>query len=282
MYSTQVWRPIPGGGSPALVSRFAYYLSSVPTLIRGIENWQTAAAALAGAGPREPFLLRLRDGSRFYVRGGMDVWVLKETVLDRQYEAGGSGMLDAGTVLDIGAGLGDFAISVALRHPRARVLAYEPFPESFELLNRNLAVNRVENVTARSEAVGTATAMTLRTDSREAVRHSTAATSPSREGLSVSSIPLGAIFQEHGVATCDFLKADCEGAEYDILFNASDELPRIRFIALEYHDGVTAHSHEELERYLAANRFLVSTSPSPVHSGLGLMYAFNQRFPHSL
>ena len=48
---------------------------------------------------------------------------------------------DGWTIIDIGAGLGDFTAYAAQRSPRGRVLAYEPFPESFALLQQNLKLN---------------------------------------------------------------------------------------------------------------------------------------------
>ena len=53
-------------------------------------------------------IIRLRgSGLQFRVRTAMDVWVIKETCLDRDYEYG-MVLQDNWTIIDIGAGLGDF------------------------------------------------------------------------------------------------------------------------------------------------------------------------------
>src|SRR5439155_22097922 len=73
---------------------------------------------------------------------------------------------------------------------------------------------------------------------------------------------------------CDFLKIDCEGAEYDIMFHATaDTLRRIRHISMEYHDGVTSHSHGELRAFLEKHGFRVQVHGNAAHRNLGYLYA---------
>ncbi len=72
---------------------------------------------LAHPAPGKPVEMRLRDGSRFKIRSLMDLWVLKETCLDRDYEKGLPPPGEDWVILDIGAGLGDFAIRMAWQHP---------------------------------------------------------------------------------------------------------------------------------------------------------------------
>ena len=122
----------------------AYYLSSIPTLLRGVQN--PIGTALGLLLNRRPVTLALRDGTRFHIRSAMDAWIVKETCLDKDYEHIAITIEDGWTVVDIGAGMGDFAVSVAYTHPHCRVYAYEPFPESFALLQENVALNRVTNV----------------------------------------------------------------------------------------------------------------------------------------
>ena len=44
------------------------------------------------------------------------------------------------------------------------------------------------------------------------------------------------IFTDHAIAQCDWLKLDCEGAEYEILYQAPPEIfERITAISLETH-----------------------------------------------
>jgi len=221
-------------------------------------------------------MIELRDGSRFYVRTLMDIWILKETYLDRQYERVSVGIQDRWTILDIGAGIGDFAIGIAKRRPQSTLYAYEPFPESYALLQENLRLNGIENVKAFPLAIsGKKDSLQLHLITPEPVQHSTAVEKhPACNSISVPNTTLDQAMAELGLPYCDYLKMDCEGAEYDILFHTSpDTLKKIRHICLEHHDGVTPYSHTDLIQFLEHNGFQVRHTPNPAHRHLGFVYA---------
>ena len=254
-----------------------YYLSSIPTLLGGIHHALPTllSAALTKQADR---LVRLADGTKFHTRGLMDIWVIKETCLDRDYERIGAPIQDGWSVIDVGAGLGDFSVHVARRFPKARVIGFEPFAESYALLKRNIAENGVANVTVYPKAIShDGRPLVLRVIG-EAVQHSTSdGGKPAAGEQAVESMTLGAALDAHGLAGCDLIKIDCEGGEFEILLNADRALlGRFRRIALEYHDSATMHNHAELERHLTAAGFTVTIFPNPVHADLGFLYAMRR------
>jgi FkbM family methyltransferase len=226
----------------------------------------------------KPAVLRLRDGARFKVRTAMDVWIIIETYLGRDYEQHGFDIQSDWCVIDIGAGLGEFTIAAAKKCGEGIVYAYEPFPESFELLGQNLTLNRVRNVIAHPHAVGSSTeVMHLNTASGVPVLYSTAIdhAQAGEDDVLVETTTLDKIFETCSIEACDLLKMDCEGAEYDILFHTSvDTLHKIKRICLEYHDGVTEHSHLDLIDFLENQGFTVITNQNPVHKHTGLLFAW--------
>lgn len=257
----------------SLLRRLGYYARSIPVALSGFANPLEIAYAVLR---RRPFIARLRSGDRFAARTAMDAWVIKETCLDRDYERDGFAILDGWTVVDIGAGLGDFSVSVARRFPKGRVLAFEPFGESFALLQRNIALNEATNVVARRLAIGGAAGRTrLNLGTGVAVQHSTARADGAGAGETVDEIPLGAALDAVGVAGCDFLKLDCEGAEYAILRQAAADgtLARIRRISMEYHDGVTDGSGAWLAEFLRQHGFAVALEANPAHNNIGFLRA---------
>ncbi len=259
-------------------SRARYYLSSVPTLLGGVRNWWVVLLLPFRMRP----VIRLRGGYQFRVRSLMDVWIIKETCLDRQYERCSGLMEDGWTVIDIGAGLGDFAILVARENPGSRVYAYEPSPESYELFQENIALNGVRNVCAFPMAVGGRKGEMRLIARGEAVQHITIAGGgpENRAGnetpaIRVQGVTLDDVLETHGIKQCDFLKMDCEGCEFDVLFGASRAtLGRISRICLEYHDGFTRYTRADLVRYLEQHGFRIRITPNPVHSYLGFLYAY--------
>ncbi len=260
-----------------LLSRWLYYFSSIPTLFRGIKNWRTMLRVFLGIRVPAPIILELANGLRFHVRTRMDIWVLKEACLDRQYQDASVPIKDGWNIIDIGAGLGDFALAAANAHPNAVVYAYEPFPESFALLQENLRLNQIENVRAFPLAVGAQSgSMQLRAVSAEAVQQTTigAASTTHAVEIQVQSVTLDQVLADAKLPRCDYLKMDCEGAEYGIFFNTpAAVLEKIDNICLEYHDGVTTFSHADLVRFFELNGFQVTWTPNPAHRNLGLLYA---------
>lgn len=257
------------------LSGIIYYLRSIPTLFLGIRNWSEVIAMGFDKSGEKTHRIQLKDGSAFEVRTLMDVWVLKETCLDRQYETFGTAIQDGWTVMDIGGGWGDFAVSIGRKLPQNRIVAFEPYPPSIELFERNRILNHASNVELIRKAIGRESGfLRLSTENKEAVQLSTAETQTGT-WLDVESLSLKDAMQSLHIEHCDFLKMDCEGGEYDILFPASEEvLARVDRICLETHDGVTKYNHTDLLRFLQEHGYRVRYEKNPVHASLGMLYAF--------
>jgi FkbM family methyltransferase len=218
--------------------------------------------------------IKLRSGESFLVFSLMDVWVLKETILDRQYELVGVSLEDGWTVLDIGAALGDYSVWAAKQTPHGRLIAVEPYPPSVELLRTNLENNQVSNVEVFAGAVSAHSGTTTMQVAGRVVQNSTAASGKSEHVVEVKTISLETLFKQFAIQKCDYLKMDCEGGEYEILFSASKEtLARIDRICMEIHDGMTDHDHHEMIRFLEANGYVTRLTPNPVHQELAYLYA---------
>jgi len=220
--------------------------------------------------------LELRDGTVFAVRSLMDAWIVKETNLDRDYEVHGTAIQDGWTVVDVGAGLGDFTVFAARRTPHGRVFAYEPAPESAALLNDNLRLNGIKNVEVFPYAVSNQDGeLTLDISGGVAVQYRTVGDAGTEGGkITVRSVALAEALAGLPGGVCDFLKMDCEGAEYDLLLHLDEgSLKRVRRICLEYHEFVTPYSHADLEKHFTSYGWQVYTSPSKVRRELGFLYA---------
>jgi FkbM family methyltransferase len=122
-----------------------------------------------------------------------------------------------------------------------KVFAYEPMPEFYRLMQENIRMNRLEQaVQCFNLAVGADVGM------RELFLESRTFSFPTFQRadadrdtrtLSVQCVSLAEILDSHGLARVDLLKMDCEGAEYEILYNTPDRyLDRIREIRMEYHN----------------------------------------------
>ncbi|MEM8533473.1 MAG: FkbM family methyltransferase [Chloroflexota bacterium] len=258
-------------------SRWHYYVRSIPTLLCGIKNPVRTIRTFLGLEKTFPLLITLRNGSQFWVRSPMDIWIIKETCLDRDYEANGTPIENGWNIIDIGAGLGDFAIHAARQNPRGMVFAYEPSPDSFALLRKNIHLNNTRNVVAFPQAVnGHMQELQLEVGSGVPVMYSTVSHNhtPDSQVLQVHATTLDMLFVDLCLEYCDLLKVDCEGAEYDIFFHTSEEtLRRVSRVALEYHNDITPYSHVDLITLLQKQGFGVQHMPNPAHREIGYLYA---------
>lgn len=187
-------------------------------------------------------------------------------------------------VIDIGGYVGSFALPAARLAPRGRIFSFEPSPSNYEQFVKNLGLNDLPNVKVYNQGVASSDRkITLFLDNMNPASNSIYLRSDQDRGnnyVEKEAVTLGAIFAREGIERCDFLKIDCEGAEYEILMNLDRSmLDRIGKIACEYHQpayyGVTnpEHTPEKLSRFLEEKGFAVYLKP--VNPYLGMLYAAN-------
>ena len=140
---------------------------------------------------------------------------------------------------DIGANLGWYSVPLSrLSEPGARIFAFEPDPESYRLLTRNLQANAAANVAAHNLALG-ATAGTAELHRYKASnngRHTLLDGSTSGGRVRVPVDTLLAFWQRAGLGErrIRVMKVDVEGFEYFVLKGAGALLGRCACLLLEY------------------------------------------------
>lgn len=262
----------------SFLRKWSYYAWSLLELGFGFRDWRSLARLFLSQPPQEPVTLRFRGrDTRMLVRSRMDAWSVKETFLDRFYTRYSEEILPHWTIVDIGAAIGEFTIFAALRAAQGQVLAYEPNPRSFSLLQENLRLNGIHNVRAVNAGVWSrAGTMTLDGANGEPLQAQTQFTETASEnGQSIPVVSLEQVVQEFTPRGIDLLKLDCEGAEYPILFSAAPEtLNAVSRIVMEYHDLDARQNHGALAAFLKKAGFEVRLHANRVHKEIGYLYAF--------
>jgi hypothetical protein len=71
------------------LSALVYYARSIPKILLGVKPLPQAVGLFLGRSLTQPLTITLRaSGLKYRVRTAMDVWIIKETILDRLYERG--------------------------------------------------------------------------------------------------------------------------------------------------------------------------------------------------
>jgi FkbM family methyltransferase len=135
------------------------------------------------------------------------------------------------TIIDCGANIGLSAIYFKSNWPDAKVIAFEPDPSVFDLLEKNVKERRFAAVETRNAAVWIYDS-TLRFEVEGALGGKlSVAAGDGRTQIGVQAFRLRDLLD----APVDFLKIDIEGAEYAVLNDCRDRLENVRNLFVEYH-----------------------------------------------
>jgi FkbM family methyltransferase len=172
----------------------------------------------------------------------------------RKYDYFGYRVSSGDVVVDIGANIGVFSLYAARIGGASRVYSFEPFPSNYKILSNNVEQNKLRNVTCVNQAVaGSRGLRTLRLSSADSGSHSLVSGS-SEHTIEVECCTLEDVFQRYSLTKIDYLKMDCEGAEYEILENAISRLQQIGRISMETHTTI-GRKPEDLEKLLQSHGF---------------------------
>jgi FkbM family methyltransferase len=229
-------------------------------LLKNISNWWLHFAVKMGFAKSDPLLFSLPNNIVMEVPRRL-LHEFKEIFMEECYTRRAFRLPDCPTVIDIGANAGFFTLFAASRFPGATIIAFEPIAINFSQLERNRNLNKDARIFCRQMAVyGHAGEVLLGFDPDDSF--TTAASVISGEDhqkgtTKVTSVTLSDIFETYQLTRCDFLKMDCEGSEYDILYNCPVKyLHRVVQMAIEVHKGTEPnHNIESLANYLNAHEF---------------------------
>jgi FkbM family methyltransferase len=177
-------------------------------------------------------------------------------------------------VIDAGANIGLFSLSLARRHPKCQILALEPFEENFRLLQANLESACVSNV--RTFQIGLAGHT-----GHGRMRDGGARSQDHRLSAALESDPSGSVVQTIGfndmlsMATTDriaLFKCDIEGSEQELFCQArDDDIKRVSRYAIEYHDNICPGTLKVLRERLGVTHNLIINPDGKL--GFGMLYA---------
>jgi len=250
------------------------YLKSVlhmGSLILHFRNGATLVQEMRAAQASEAIVLW--DGTRIThpaQRAGL-LEAVQEIWLERIYTGSFYRPADGDVIIDAGANIGLFAIYVARRNSRCRVIALEPCAENFQYLQTNVAQACPKNVTCYEVALGAGFGQgQMQAVGARSLDHVLHCDANVTGGVPV--IPLSGLFDLARAEEIDFLKVDIEGSEHGVFAAASPELlSRFKRIAMEYHDQIVPGTLELLRSVLHSGHE-ITVRPSQLE-GCGILLA---------
>lgn len=254
-----------------------YYVWSVIEMLASFRSWGTLFQLFLVKPTGGLYWLRFwHKPLKIAVRGKMDAWSVKECFLDRFYTRYGCEIEEDWTVVDIGAAIGEFTVLAAQTAKSGRVFAFEPNPESLDILKENIKANNINNVALFNLGVWDKPGqLELDLSGNEPLRAQSIEVAASMNTVNrIQVISLEQLTLEYVSAPIDLLKLDCEGAEYPILLPAGQEtMQKIKRIVMEYHDLDNGNNHQALVGFLAKQGYKITSHSNPVHQELGYLFA---------
>jgi FkbM family methyltransferase len=128
----------------------------------------------------------------------------------------------AATFVDVGANIGFFSLVTSVTKPRIKVIAFEPNPKNFRILNENIVANGFENIhcefLAVSDVIGPATLYLNGSDmSASLLPDFQVEYNPATNSIQTQTTTLDDYFEKHGAGRPLILKVDVEGHEVALL-----------------------------------------------------------------
>lgn len=140
----------------------------------------------------------------------IDPWTFTETFVLKIHDIWN---LDGKTILDIGAEVGDTSLFYASK--RASVYAVEPV--HFNLLNKNIEINREYKINTANLAMGNQSSLKFWFDDLIVDGSASAYIHKShKKFVETKTLPLAKIIEYFGLKSIDYLKSDSKGGEFSI------------------------------------------------------------------
>jgi FkbM family methyltransferase len=174
------------------------------------------------------------------------------------------------TVVDIGAHIGKYTIVASkMVGTQGKVIAIEAHPNNYDILTKNIALNKLSNVVALNLAVHSKDTMVKLYDPGQEEGRTIyntimteRKTSNSQNFVEVKAKSLDSILLENGIKEVNWIKIDVEGAELEVLRGAPNILSTSRDLSLliEIHNLGAKHRnlYEPIIELLNLNKYRIS------------------------
>lgn len=244
--------------------------------IKEIKNWYIPLLAYLGVEKKST--VTFKDGTKCILRNKSDSIAFYENFFMKINTSNESFKINEDDiVVDVGAHVGYFTILAAKKAKNGHIFAIEPDTESIETLKKNTKMNHLKNVTIINSAVSNKKGLLTFYKDKDNYIASSIFESLDTKQEQIQSMRIDDIIKENNIEKIDFLKMDCEGAEYEIILNLNDTaLTKIRKISLEVHDYIKGFSKKQIIKFLESKNFKVDTTyPLDKSSKISMIYAIN-------
>jgi len=251
------------------------FFSKVRILVRSwkiLKNWYLYPLVYFKLTKKDYVIFETRSGLKIKIRvNSTDLMALTHVWMIQEYSDDDFPISNDDVIIDVGAHIGLFALFASQFCKNGKIFCYEPIKENYKILIENIEMNQIQNIFPNNLAVTKETSRAKIFLNDDQSGHSMFI--QNKNFVEVDSKSLSDIFIDNGIKECDFLKLDCEGAEYEIIESLpSDLFTKINKTAIEYHMVDT--KPELLEQLINKfKQFSFSVHTRSLFADIGFLFA---------
>ena len=250
------------------------FFSKVRILVRSwkiLKNWYLYPLVYFKLTKKDYVIFETRSGLKIKIRvNSTDLMALTHVWMIQEYSGDDFPISNDDVIIDVGAHIGLFALFASQFCKNGKIFCYEPIKENYKILIENIEMNQIQNIFPNNLAVTKETSRVKIFLNDDQSGHSMFI--QNKNFVEVDSKSLSDIFIDNGIKECDFLKLDCEGAEYEIIESLSSDLfTKINKTVIEYHMVDT--KPELLEQLInKLKQFSFSVHTRPLFVDIGFLF----------
>jgi FkbM family methyltransferase len=176
-------------------------------------------------------------------------------------------------IVDLGAHIGLTVIYFKMLFPKARVIAFEPISSNYELLQKNIAENQLDDIETYQVVVAPKSGiLRIQEPVGEGAWKSGAGIIPkgwkgiqTNQEIKVEAVGIQELLEQK----IDIMKMDIEGMEYEVIRNMGLNIRNIKNLMIEVHPRKD-HRIEEIQKILIQNGFKLEINKDRSSLGEGL------------
>lgn len=216
-----------------IIFKIASNMKYIPKIVFSIKNWLLFCLNYGGLSNKKDNIYYFRNGMKLATEERIDTSTIAVVFIKKNY----GDIPNNSIIVDIGANIGAFSIYATFMSKNSVVYSYEPMVENYELFVKNIKMNNLEKVIHPYNLGIFSKKERKKLFLNDTLSHSMVANVCNKKYVEVDCIALKDIFESNSIKYIDLLKIDCEGAEFEILYNTPDEyFSKIREIRMEYHN----------------------------------------------
>jgi len=167
---------------------------------------------------------------------------------------------DTPFIIDCGAHIGISVLYFKHKFPGARILAFEPDKNSFDILQENVKRNNLVHVQLVNKAVSDFSGEAIMygdfSRNAESVGNTLKQKWGAREGFSQNHVEVTNLLPYIGSSRVDYLKLDVEGTELEVLRQIEPHMKQIKKFFIEFHEyDKNKQVLNDIKKLLKRNQF---------------------------